>query len=246
MKKKRTKLMRILFSVAIAAAFVLSTAEAEARRKRKAPARSCAWNIARATNYFVPHVKDYCANGEVCQSFRKEVRMQGSGTLFGNKVLRYTGKTESLGDCNTARGARGTCLTPYVSIAADPRYHRMGDIIEMPHMKGKQITLPDGSKFSHPGYFIVEDTGGAIKGANRFDFFTGSHSWKNPANIFGAKGPKDTQKSDKNVCAETNRFAKLSPAKAQVALAELQGIINANRRVQLASTSNGRTGGGVQ
>lgn len=132
--------------------------------------------------------------------------MQGTGTLMDNKVLRYNGKTESLGKCSTAIGAAGKCLLPYFSIAADPRFYRMGDIISMPSMRGQIVTLPSGKKIEHPGYFIVQDTGGGVKGQNRFDFFTGSMGYLNPLNSFGANAPK-TSLSAKYQCSARKQFS---------------------------------------
>lgn len=166
----------------------------------------CGRNVAETTTYFVPHIRDYCPNSNPCAKFIREVRMQGTGTLADNKVLRYTGKVEYLGACSTAKGAAGKCLLPFFSVAADPRYYRMGDIINMPSMKDKPVTLPDGRQIKHPGFFIVHDTGGAIKGPNRFDFFTGSLGFLNPKNTFGAKNP-NTSMSAKFQCSERKKFS---------------------------------------
>ncbi|MEK2646327.1 3D domain-containing protein [Bdellovibrio sp. BCCA] len=167
---------------------------------------SCPEGMAQSTVYFVPHIKDYCSSATPCAKFKRQVRMQGSGTLPGNKLLTYTGKTVDLGSCETAFGASGNCLIPYISVAADPRFYSMGDIIDMPALKGKVMTLPNGKTFVHPGYFIVQDTGGAIKGKGRFDFFTGSLNMKDPKNTFGAKGDPELPFLDKDACTNTKRF----------------------------------------
>jgi membrane-bound lytic murein transglycosylase A len=120
--------------------------------------------------------------------------------------MTYQGKIIDMGDCETAKGASGNCLIPYVSVAADPDYYQMGDIIEMPSMKGKEITLPSGRKMKHPGYFIVEDTGGAIRGRNRFDFFTGAHDMHDKANAFGSQGSDNTQMIAQNDCSSRKNF----------------------------------------
>lgn len=125
----------------------------------------------------------------------------------GNKLLTYQGKTRDMGTCKTAFGARGTCLTPYISIAADLSVYRLGDIIEMPAMKGKKIRLPDGGSFLHPGYFIVEDSGGAIRGKNRFDFFTGAHGMRNSKNAFGTQGDPDMQMVTSGDCNANKTFS---------------------------------------
>lgn len=120
--------------------------------------------------------------------------------------MTYQGKIIDMGDCETAKGASGNCLIPYVSVAADPAYYQMGDIIEMPSMKGKEITLPSGRKMKHPGYFIVEDTGGAIRGRNRFDFFTGGHDMHNKHNAFGSQAPENTQMISQDDCSSRKSF----------------------------------------
>lgn len=71
----------------------------------------------------------------------------------------------------------------------------MGTIIEAPEMKGKRFKLPNGQSFKHPGFLIVQDTGGAIKGAGRFDFYTGT------ANPFKTDFYNKFKLTDKNRCS---------------------------------------------
>lgn len=126
--------------------------------------------------------------------------MQGSGRLHGGKVYRFNGKTSKMGNCPTTTGAAGSCLTPFISVAADPRYYRMGTIIEMEGLKGTIVELDDGRKIVHPGFLRVEDTGGAIKGKGRFDIFTGYKNPHHPDNNFGYNG--EVKMSGKSVCAK--------------------------------------------
>ncbi|MBO9665553.1 MAG: hypothetical protein J7501_01910 [Bdellovibrio sp.] len=160
----------------------------------------CSNNVARSSTYFIPKMSDYCSGSTPCPKFRRQVRMQGSGIMPGNKLLTYTGKKLKMGSCGTAFGASGACLIPFISVAADPRYYRMGDIIQMPSMKGKVIQLPNGRAMVHPGYFVVQDTGGAIKGRNRFDFFTGTYGANSLANSFGTRAQADMRMTDVNDC----------------------------------------------
>ncbi|WII73315.1 3D domain-containing protein [Bdellovibrio sp. 22V] len=167
----------------------------------------CSDGIATTSMYFIPHIKDYCKGSTPCKKFKKEVKMQGSGTLPGNKLLTYTGKTISLGSCDTAFGASGNCLIPFISVAADADHYQMGDIIEMPSLRGKIFTLPNGKHMVHPGYLIVHDTGGAIKGKGRFDFFTGSYAIDNWNNPFGLRGAKDVRMVDTGECSLHKQYS---------------------------------------
>ena len=51
-----------------------------------------------------------------------------------------------------------------------------------------EIAMPPLGKYKmkHPKYVVCEDTGSAIKGENRLDFYTGSYGLKSKANIFGS------------------------------------------------------------
>lgn len=63
-------------------------------------------------------------------------------------------------------GAQGVPLTPQASVAVDPRYWRMGT----PFIVNVEQKRPDLA-FARP--VIAQDTGGAIKGVIRFDYFWG-------------------------------------------------------------------------
>ncbi|WP_176590081.1 murein transglycosylase A [Sphingobium sp. EM0848] len=62
-------------------------------------------------------------------------------------------------------GAMGVAVTPEATVAADPRYVPMG----APVLLSLDRAEPNG-------IWIAQDTGGAIKGANRFDSFWGAGS----------------------------------------------------------------------
>ena len=84
-------------------------------------------------------------------------------------------------------GGREICLDPFHSVAADLSIYKFGQVIYIPDVVG--LVLPDGSK--HDGYFIIRDSGGAIKGYGRFDFFTGflsNNKSKNPFAQIGFSG----------------------------------------------------------
>src|SRR5207253_8876516 len=101
----------------------------------------CPSNIATTTMYYTPNVKDFCKSSSPCDAFRKVVADAGSGTLPGNQTLKYVApsrhgkkhaklskkqkyaasnfKPLNMGNCDTAIGAAGKCLIPFVSVAAD-------------------------------------------------------------------------------------------------------------------------------
>lgn len=223
-----------------------SQSKAKGKKTAKSQAKaapSCRKDFASSTTYFVPHIKDYCSPAlKPCASFKEEVKLQGSGTLVNNKIFNYLGQTRDIGSCETAIGAAGVCLTPFISVAADPRYYNMGDIIAMPGLKGRKITLPNGKTMVHPGYFIVQDVGSAIKGPNRFDFFTGSLSPKDDGNAFGYDGFQDLVMNDKNNCNKEKQFfvIKLDKPGYEVALNLIDDAkvgMSANRSYASVQTS---------
>jgi len=61
-------------------------------------------------------------------------------------------------------GALGRPVTPRVSVAADPRFVPLG----------APVLLADMDDLRTNGLWIAQDTGGAIRGANRFDTFWGA------------------------------------------------------------------------
>ena len=71
--------------------------------------------------------------------------------------------------CPYGYGAHLICLDPYFTVAADLSIYKLGDVIFVPRAVGE--IMPDGQ--THHGYFVVRDSGAAIKGPLRFDFFTG-------------------------------------------------------------------------
>jgi 3D (Asp-Asp-Asp) domain-containing protein len=184
---------RTLFSTRYASFALLAlslglahTPEAKAPRRTSGQSFCATSNKVASSVYFLPHEKNYRTRSE----FLAAVKMQGSGVRRDGRIQQYTGEVKPANPrCNgSVTGAAGRCLIPMISIAADPRHYRMGDIIQVPALKGKMIALPSGKKFKHPGYFVVDDTGGAIKGAGRFDFYTGDLTWKASNNDFGLRG----------------------------------------------------------
>ncbi len=106
----------------------------------------------------------------------------------------------------------------------------MGDLIEMPEMKGKEVLLPNGRKMIHPGFFRVEDRGSEILGVGRFDFFTGRLSPRSPRNSFHRAGRVETQMLDPKDCSERKRYRRIRPGAPEYANA----IAEINRSLQAA------------
>jgi hypothetical protein len=129
---------------------------------------------------------------EVCSSIYKSCLMEGSCTIeledkktislnyfhIVDGVRRF--KVDTKLTCPYGFGSRSICLDPFYSIAADITKLPLGSVIYIPEVVGTH--LPNGDK--HSGYFIVRDIGEAIVGENRFDFFTGSLSYKTLKNPF--------------------------------------------------------------
>lgn len=90
-------------------------------------------------------------------------------------------------ECYHGYGVQNICLDPFFTVAADLQFHKPGDVIHVPIVKG--TVLPSGEV--HDGFFVVRDRGGAIKGMHRFDFFTGVYDWNDSSNPFKKLGLSD-------------------------------------------------------
>jgi 3D (Asp-Asp-Asp) domain-containing protein len=115
--------------------------------------------------------------------------MEGSVRVLGSNgvgtTYNYAGTTEeSPVDCTkffawdvsktkfrVAKGAYGDGvrqykLVPFRTVAVDPTLIPYGSVLYIPGARGNRVTLPDGTKVRHDGYFFAGDTGGAIKGTH--------------------------------------------------------------------------------
>lgn len=199
-----TKLVRTLLPI-ITSMILLPAAQAKRNAQRNF---LCSASIATTSTYYTPSAKVICNSNKPCGAFKEIVDIQGSGTLSKGKIYTFTGKTVDIGECETSLGKGNTCLIPYISVAADLNYHELGDIIEVPALKGKEIRLENGKIMKHPGYFIVDDRGAAshIRGPNRFDVYTGSHDQNDPKNAFGSDASSDLRMVDKKECGPSKAF----------------------------------------
>ncbi|MBX2996625.1 MAG: hypothetical protein KF681_17535 [Bdellovibrionaceae bacterium] len=140
----------------------------------------------------------------VTPNFRAAVTLNGTGLIGpqGDMKVTYNNSRPQknvdrngepcAGKVGAVAGSAGICLTPFFTVAADPRYYSIGDVICIPEIengsKKLEVPLTRGEKKTHSGCFIVADKGSAIKGENRFDFFTGTAPEKgNPLTDFADK-----------------------------------------------------------
>ena len=63
-------------------------------------------------------------------------------------------------------------LVPYRTVAVDERHIPVGTVLYIPSARGNPITLPDGRRVLHDGYFFAADDGYGI-GGNHIDVFIG-------------------------------------------------------------------------
>lgn len=121
-------------------------------------------------------------------AYRKMVKVEVPGTKETVVQPRFRINKE-IDRCPQGMGANRICLDPYRSIAADPVFHKKGDVVFLPGLVG--VKLPNGE--IHDGYFVVRDEGGAIKGEGRFDFFIGFDDYR--GHIFTQLNLADKSKS---------------------------------------------------
>lgn len=148
----------------------------------------------------------YSTTGEaikkVCAIDYKTCVIEGTCALVrGNetKLINYVDQNKQgvplfkeVGEkCPYGYGVKNICLDPYYTVAADLTVHDPGEVIFVESVKGTK--LPNGEV--HDGFFIVRDRGGAIKGAHRFDFYTGLLHYKNEENPFTPLGLASESKS---------------------------------------------------
>lgn len=197
---------------------------------------ACSVPIATTSFYYTPDAKVICGRyysekERPCAKFITDANMQGSGILSPGVLYRYKQSPRHLGHgCKTTFGFAGTCLIPYVSIAVDPDYHNMGDYIAMPEMKGKKVTLADGRVLTHPGYFRVDDTGGAINGRTRFDFYTGTLGLGEKKNSFSDSSGSAFSMENGKICSDRKKYENVKSSKekalAKSLIADFEKAVN--------------------
>lgn len=107
--------------------------------------------------------------GKFRAGFVKHLKIEGTGRTLEGRTLNTAGKGAfAYVKHPWGTGAKGVGLTPFRSIAVDPKTIALGTKVFIPEAVG--APLPDGS--THDGVFVAEDTGGAIKGKH-IDVFSG-------------------------------------------------------------------------
>jgi 3D (Asp-Asp-Asp) domain-containing protein len=119
--------------------------------------------------------------GRFPQTFVFEFKLEGSAVLRDGRVLNYDGRCPyGIGFCfqtldpvehPMGKGGQGRALSPYRSVAVDPRFVPLGTPLYLPELAG--MILPDGSR--HDGCVRADDTGGNIR-RRELDFFVESYA----------------------------------------------------------------------
>lgn len=132
---------------------------------------------------------------QLCPRMKSECLLQGSclirtdDRLRSFNYFRMQDKMPLFAEIDTevcpyGLGLSNICLDPFYTVAADKSLMKKGDVIFVPAIVG--MDLPNGQR--HNGYLVVRDSGGAIKGKGRFDFFSGYIHWRNRENPFTQAG----------------------------------------------------------
>ena len=118
--------------------------------------------------------------GRFSRRFVDELTLEGSGILADGRPINYAGRCRyGAGVCFEildpvrypfGRGVKGRALSPYRSVAVDPRAISIGEPLYLPELDG--VELPDGA--IHDGCVRADDQGGAIR-KREIDFFVASY-----------------------------------------------------------------------
>lgn len=134
----------------------------------------------------------------VCSRTLETCALQGSCTIVKddeevavNILKRVNGQERFFkideNGCRFGFGVSSSCLDPFYTLAADLSIYKPGDVIYVPAVAG--LRLPNGKK--HHGYFVIRDRGRKIIGRGRFDFFSGTMSYRDQQNPFAKIGLAD-------------------------------------------------------
>jgi 3D (Asp-Asp-Asp) domain-containing protein len=117
----------------------------------------------------------------VSRAFERQLRLEGGGVLRNGRVLTYSGRCRCPhSPCyRTARrghrwgtGVRERPLSPFRSVAVDPRHVSIGTTLYIPEFDG--LIMPGRRPwggFVHDGCVVADDQGGGVRG-RQIDLFS--------------------------------------------------------------------------
>lgn len=131
---------------------------------------------------FAGRGQDTAVNCRRCPRYSKsKLNVESWGTIRWKKSNGF------------GEGVKNYPLIPFRTVAVDSSVIPYGTILFVPEAKNAEITVHNGKKVKHDGYFIAADKGGAIKN-NHIDVFTGISN-SNPFISFVTSDPKKTFKA---------------------------------------------------
>jgi 3D (Asp-Asp-Asp) domain-containing protein len=124
----------------------------------------------------------YCRPvARVSRAFERRLRLEGGGKLHDGRVLTYSGRCGcSHSPCfRVARrghswgtGVHERPLSPFRSVAVDPRRVPIGRSLYIPELDGMAMPgRPPWGGFVHDGCVVADDQGGGVRG-RQLDLFT--------------------------------------------------------------------------
>lgn len=127
---------------------------------------------------------DCKAIAEVSTEFASALALQGTGKLRDGRVLNIWGHCKcdhspcfKVTAAQWGTGGTGRQLQPFRTVAVDPKMIKLGSLLYVPLLEGKQMPgrAPWGG-FVHDGCVVADDVGGGIKGT-QLDLFVGRRGW---------------------------------------------------------------------
>jgi 3D (Asp-Asp-Asp) domain-containing protein len=121
----------------------------------------------------------------VSSSFARHLRLEGGGQLRDGRVLTYSGACR----CDTSpcfrlarrghtwgTGVQERPLSPFRSVAVDPRLVSIGATLYVPELDGMTMPgSPPWGAFVHDGCVVADDQGGGVRG-RQLDLFAARRS----------------------------------------------------------------------
>lgn len=129
--------------------------------------------------------KDCTPIATVSKQFAKTIEIQGTGKLADGRVLNTSGRCACPSSpCFTqiqnvwAMGANGK-LSPFRSVAVDPKKIKLGSTLYIPELDGKRMPgKPPWGGYVHDGCVVADDNGGGIKN-HEIDLFVAKKAYSN-------------------------------------------------------------------